>query len=118
MAGSSLTISHPFVKTISVFADPLNPPLKYHSHDPVNGEPSLASLIRSYITPIENFFVRSHAPNPKINATSYRLRVEGMVDRPLSISLADLKKFNEVGVVATLTCAGNRRSEFNKDKEI
>ena len=118
MAGSSLTISHPFVKTLSVFADPLNPPLKYHSHDPANGEPSLASLIRSYITPIENFFIRSHARNPKINATSYRLRVEGMVEQPLSISLADLKKFSEIALVATLTCAGNRRSEFSKDKKI
>ncbi len=118
VTGTSLSVFHPYLNKLAVLASPLNPQLKYHSYDPVNGEPSPAALIRSYITPIERFFVRSHAPNPKIDTTTYRLRVEGMVERPLSYSLPELQKFNEAEVVATLTCAGNRRSEFNKEKEI
>ncbi len=92
--------------------------LIFRTTDPRNAEPELAALIQSWMTPTKYFYVRSHAPNPVIEAESYRLTVEGLVERPLSLSLSDLKGFPEHTVTATLTCAGNRRAEFNKEGQV
>ncbi len=92
--------------------------LNFLTTDPRNAEPRLDRLVESWITPTKNFYVRSHAPNPTIDASSYRLSVEGLVDRPLSLSLADLQRFPEQTLTATLTCAGNRRVEFNQEAKV
>src|SRR3954470_21367612 len=47
----------------------------------------------SWITPIDAFFVRQHLPRPsKIDGAMWRLTVNGMVSKPLQLSLADLQK--------------------------
>lgn len=92
--------------------------LIFRTTDPRNAEPALNKLIESWITPTERFYVRSHAPNPVIDQSDYRLAVEGMVDRELSLSIADLTKFKEYDITATLTCAGNRRAEFNAEGKV
>lgn len=92
--------------------------LRLKSADPLNAEPELALLTREWITPNELFYVRNHAPVPAIKPESFRLVVEGMVRKPLSLSLADLAKLPQTSVVATMTCAGNRRSEFNQIKPV
>ena len=92
--------------------------LIFRTEDPRNAEPELAKLVRSWITPTKHFYVRSHAPNPKLNPNSFRLRVEGMVRRPLSLSLEELGKFGQKSTTATLTCAGNRRAEYNREGKV
>ncbi len=90
-----------------------------HTETPRNSEPHLAQLVKSWITPNEQFYVRSHAPVPKINVDEFRLSVEGMVHKPLEISLKQLKSnFKQQSVVATMTCAGNRRSEHSLVKKV
>jgi len=90
-----------------------------HTTTPHNAEPHLDALVQSWITPNELFYIRSHAPVPKIDAETFRISVEGMVDRPLKISLAQLQnKYKQTTVTATLTCAGNRRTEHNAVKEV
>ena len=42
--------------------------------------------IDTYITPTELFYIRSHFPAPSLDVGSYRLRVDGAVDRPLALS--------------------------------
>ena len=80
---------------------------------PDNGGPALPTLADSRVTPVERFFVRSHADPPAIDPRAFRLEVKGLVHRPLAISLADLqKKFQRVTVEAPLICAGNRRREL------
>lgn len=65
------------------------------------------------ITPAEQFFTRSHAPVPEIDVDSWRLVVDGLVERPSSFSLGDLaREFPLVHIRATLVCAGLRRNEF------
>jgi sulfite oxidase len=65
------------------------------------------------ITPVGHFFTRSHAPPPAIDTATYRLEVDGLVERPLSLSLEALATaFVPVDEVATLVCAGLRRVEF------
>lgn len=90
-----------------------------HTTKPMNAEPHLSNLVRSYITPVEQFYVRSHAPNPRVSADTYRLSVEGMVDRPLTLSLTQLNEdFPRTEAIATMTCAGNRRSEHSLIKPV
>jgi sulfite oxidase len=65
------------------------------------------------ITPTEHFFTRSHAPIPRIDAGSFAVSVDGLVEREMSFSLDDLaERFTETEVTATLICAGMRRAEF------
>ena len=87
--------------------------LIFRTTDPRNGEPQLAKLVRSWQTPTELFYVRSHAPNPVIDPKQFRLTVEGMVRKPLTLTLDELKQLSTTETTATLTCAGNRRSEYN-----
>lgn len=67
------------------------------------------------ITPNDAFFVRWHLetlPN-EIDLSSWRLRVEGSVDRPLELSFPDLlRKFKPVTFAAVNQCSGNSRSRF------
>jgi DMSO/TMAO reductase YedYZ molybdopterin-dependent catalytic subunit len=62
-----------------------------------------------YITPIEHFFVRSHVYVPTVSASEWRLKVEGEVQVPLTLTLDDLKKLPSVQLVSVLECAGNGR---------
>lgn len=84
----------------------------------MNAEPALPELVRSWVTPVESFFIRSHGNTPQVDADSFRLSVEGLVENPLTLSLAELGKFPQPGIVATLTCAGNRRSEHSRIKPV
>lgn len=104
----------------SAFAVPeSNSGLLVHTRVPHNAEPRLGALVQSWITPNELFYVRSHAPVPNVDTNTFRLSVEGMVEKPFEISLAQLQsEFNKQAVVATMTCAGNRRSEHSLVKEI
>jgi sulfite dehydrogenase (cytochrome) subunit A len=68
------------------------------------------------ITPNDAFFVRYHlagdAPPPKIDPQSFRLSVKGLVERPLSLSLAELKAMPSEALVAINQCSGNSRGFF------
>lgn len=98
--------------------DPLGKDLTFRTTDPRNGEPVLKDLIQSWITPVKHFYVRSHAPNPEIDVERYVLKVEGKVRTPLTLNLSQLKKLKRSTVTATLTCAGNRRTEFNREGKV
>ena len=92
--------------------------LLVHSKAPMNAEPLLPDLVRSWVTPVDSFFIRSHGNTPEINADSFRLSVQGLVETPLTLSLAELSRFEQHAVTATLTCAGNRRSEHSRIKPV
>jgi sulfite oxidase len=85
---------------------------------PLNAEPKLERLVESWITPTKYFYVRSHGTRPAVDPGSFTLRIEGMVERPLSLSLEDLERFTTISVPATLQCAGNRRLEHSKVKPV
>ncbi|MBS0205441.1 MAG: molybdopterin-dependent oxidoreductase [Planctomycetes bacterium] len=86
---------------------------------PFNAEPPLDRLIEKWITPVNSFFVRSHGDVPELDVKDFTLTVDGLVDKPLTLKLADLvERFPSVGTTATLTCAGNRRSEFAAVKKV
>jgi sulfane dehydrogenase subunit SoxC len=59
------------------------------------------------ITPADLHFERHHAGIPAIDPDRYRLMIHGMVDRPTSFSLADLKRFPRTSHLGFLECSGN-----------
>jgi sulfite oxidase len=82
-----------------------------HEEEPFNAETGLAGLAEGPVTPTDAFYVRGHGAVPTLDGNSYRLRVDGAVERELSLSLATLREaFREREVTATLQCAGNRRA--------
>ncbi len=85
-----------------------------HQTVPMNAEPPLTDLVKSWITPNDLFYIRSHAPVPKIDTKTFRLKVEGMVETPLELSLDELASLEQRSAVATMTCAGNRRYEHSR----
>lgn len=78
---------------------------------PHNLETPRAALA-SLITPNDQFFVRTHAHPPHLDLAAYRLEIDGMVERPLSLSLADLRARAADTRLAVLQCAGNGRAFF------
>ena len=71
------------------------------------------SDFESWLTPTDVFFVRQHLPRPApIDPAAYRLAVNGLVSKPLSLALADLQKLAQQTIPATLECAGNGRAFF------
>lgn len=89
-------------------------PLIKLSYRPPNYETPLAHF-NSLITPNDAFFVRYHLANiPEIDIRSWRLRVGGAgAATPIELTMADLKRMEQVEVTAVLQCSGNRRGLFN-----
>ena len=65
----------------------------------------------TWLTPVPRFFVRNHMHEPsELDAHDWRLSLGGEVEKPITLSLADLSKLETHSVVNTLECAGNGRS--------
>jgi DMSO/TMAO reductase YedYZ molybdopterin-dependent catalytic subunit/glyoxylase-like metal-dependent hydrolase (beta-lactamase superfamily II) len=84
--------------------------LVVHRTSPLNCETSIPALIGGVVMPNARFYVRNHFATPDLDATTWRLEVGGLVDRPQSFGLRDLRNMRSHTVVATLECAGNGRS--------
>jgi DMSO/TMAO reductase YedYZ molybdopterin-dependent catalytic subunit len=76
--------------------------------EPKNLETPLGQL-DSFLTPTELFYVRCHSPAPELDLASYRLRIDGSVKNPLSLSYEQLREMPSETRVAVLECAGNSR---------
>lgn len=82
-----------------------------HEQDPYNAEPPRHALADRPLTPTDTFYSRNHGAIPDIEPEQWRLVVDGLVDRPLTLTLDDLRtRFDRRTTVATLQCAGNRRT--------
>jgi sulfite oxidase len=65
----------------------------------------------TWLTPVPHFFVRNHMYEPvQLDAPDWRLSIGGEVEKPITLSLAELSKLETHSVVNTLECAGNGRS--------
>ncbi len=64
------------------------------------------------ITPNGLCFERHHGGIAEIDPEDYRLIVHGLVDKPLMLTLADLKRFPRVNRVYFLECAANSGMEW------
>ena len=67
------------------------------------------------ITPNNAFFVRYHLADVPldIDPDKFTLEVKGKVDRPLKLSLKEIRKLPAIELVAVNQCSGNSRGFFN-----
>jgi DMSO/TMAO reductase YedYZ molybdopterin-dependent catalytic subunit len=88
------------LRTLSDRAPCLETPWQYFRHD---------------LTPNEAFYVRWHleAIPTHVDLQTWRLRVGGHVERPLELSMDDLRSMKVTSVVAVNQCSGNSRSLFS-----
>ena len=87
------------------------PLIRVHTRPP-HLETPLAAFNEGAITSNDAFFVRYHLANlpTQVDPVTYRLNIKGLINTPLSLSLADLKALAEpVEVVAVNQCSGNSR---------
>ena len=70
-----------------------------------------AEYANSFITPMEHFYVRNHMHEPStVDPGEWRLSVSGEVEKPLTLTLAELTRMEQHTVIDTLECAGNGRA--------
>jgi len=80
--------------------------------------PQLETPLRYFqadLTPNDAFYVRWHLEGipTEVDLETFRLQLAGHVEKPLSLSLADLRaQFDPVSLVAVNQCSGNSRSFF------
>jgi len=65
--------------------------------------------IDGVFTPKDQFFTTQHYGHPVVDPAAFRLQISGLVDRPLSLSLEELRKMKSTELVFGFECSGNRR---------
>jgi sulfite dehydrogenase (cytochrome) subunit A len=67
------------------------------------------------ITPNDAFFVRYHLAGVPLNIDpdTFTLEIKGKVDRPLKLSLTEIRELPSIELVAVNQCSGNSRGFFD-----
>jgi sulfane dehydrogenase subunit SoxC len=64
------------------------------------------------LTPSSLHYERHHSGIPTIDPAKHRLVVHGLVDRPLSLSMAEIRRLPSMTRILALECGGNSGSEW------
>ena len=64
--------------------------------------------IDGFVTPADQFFFIQHYNKPEIDASAYRLKFTGLVNKPMELSLADLRSMRSVDIVNGYECSGEQ----------
>jgi DMSO/TMAO reductase YedYZ molybdopterin-dependent catalytic subunit len=115
LASASAAAAMPLLATSASADDPPRPapsPLIVRQSTPENLETVFANL-DSFVTPTPSFYVRSHFAVPSLDEKTFRLRIEGEVDRPITLTLDEIRRLGERTVTVLLECAGNGRVFLN-----
>ena len=64
------------------------------------------------VTPSALHYERHHSGIPTIDPAKHRLVIHGLVDRPLSLSMADMRRLPSVTRLLALECGGNSAGEW------
>jgi DMSO/TMAO reductase YedYZ molybdopterin-dependent catalytic subunit len=118
--GSSRALA---LETVTLpFANGERPLVKYPQKRPMIGltsrPPQLETPFSVFndgpITPNNAFFVRYHLSNLPldIDPDKFTVEIKGKVDRPLKLSLKDIRKMKAVELAAVAQCSGNSRGFF------
>ena len=71
--------------------------------------------LRGIITPADLHFERHHGGIPNIDPETYSLTIHGMVERPMTFSLRDLKRLPSVSRLCFVECSGNGGAAYSRD---
>jgi sulfite dehydrogenase (cytochrome) subunit A len=124
--GSGMAFNAPRVLAADTVTLPFGngdrPLIKYPQKRPMIGltsrppqlETPFAIFNDNVITPNDAFFVRYHLAGVPydIDPATFSIEVKGKVDKPLKLSLADIRKMPAVELVAVNQCSGNSRGFF------
>src|SRR5438105_4834673 len=69
--------------------------------------------LRYDVTPVGLHYLLIHYDIPAVDAAAWRLEISGHVERPLSLTLAELQAREQAELVATMECAGNGRARID-----
>jgi DMSO/TMAO reductase YedYZ molybdopterin-dependent catalytic subunit len=81
---------------------------------PVNAE-TPPELLDDAITPTSRHFIRNNGIPPEdVDPATWTLTIDGFVDSPMELTIADMREqFEVVTMALTLECGGNGRGFFN-----
>jgi DMSO/TMAO reductase YedYZ molybdopterin-dependent catalytic subunit len=68
--------------------------------------------LNSWVTPNDKFFSIAHFDRPTIDPNTWKLEIDGLVKKPMSLTLADIKARPRQEVVFTVECSGNHGFPF------
>jgi sulfite oxidase len=71
------------------------------------------SLLNTWITPTDLFYVRHHLYAAKVDVNEWKLTIGGEVQNPITLTLDELKRAPKHAITVTLECAGNGRAFFD-----
>ena len=74
------------------------------------------SALATFETPPEHFFVRSHFGPPTQLPLAWTLAIDGEVQRPVTLTLDEIRKMGGQTRPVTLECAGNGRGVYRLPK--
>ena len=90
--------------------------LLFHSVKPCNAETKVSEINANWLTPNNLWYVRNHAPVPKVDIKHYILEIQNS-NQNYKLSYDDLLTLPKTEIISTIQCGGNRRSEYNTNGE-
>ncbi len=83
-------------------------PPAFPAPGPVNRQYDVRTIDGPF-TPADKFFTTQHYGHPVVDPATFRLKVTGLFNRPLTLSLDELRKIGNTELIAGFECSGNRR---------
>src|SRR5688572_26869887 len=78
----------------------------------VIGQQLVWEELDSWITPTDKFFTIIHFGTPSVDMQAWRLDLGGLVTKPLSLTLDEVKARPRQEIIFTLECSGNHGLPF------
>jgi DMSO/TMAO reductase YedYZ molybdopterin-dependent catalytic subunit len=74
----------------------------------MKGTVNFMGFLAKEITPNHEFYITTYSDKtPEINVNAFRLRVEGLVEKPYILTMNDLEEMKDKSEFVTLECIGN-----------
>jgi DMSO/TMAO reductase YedYZ molybdopterin-dependent catalytic subunit len=83
-------------------------PPSFPAPGPVNRQYDIRTIDGPF-SPADRFFTTQHYGHPVVDPATFRLKVTGLINKPLSLSLEELRKIGATELIAGFECSGNRR---------
>jgi DMSO/TMAO reductase YedYZ molybdopterin-dependent catalytic subunit len=64
--------------------------------------------IDGHVTPKDQFFAVQHFAQPDVDPATYRLKLTGLVNKPVELTIADIRGMKSAEIAAGYECSGNR----------
>jgi DMSO/TMAO reductase YedYZ molybdopterin-dependent catalytic subunit len=69
----------------------------------------------SFITPVDDFFSVQHYGPTQVDLATYKLRMSGLVNKPVELSLEELQRRPRTELIASFECSGNNPAGLNTE---